>query len=176
MFLVHGNLSFRNISTSVLVDDCQQSPWLCSVWTGGIRSTESDFIWSKNGNRITFTSWSPGDPNDKEGNEKCIEMFAATGVWNDRKCDHNTFFMCEKNLNRWKLDKEDTYNVPRIPFLLIEKLLDQIMAFYISLSTTNYKCRLCLFSDETAFNVLKVSITIQAKCFLKPRNWFYNAF
>lgn len=176
MFLVHGNLSFRNISTSVLVDDCQQSPWLCSVWTGGIRSTESDFIWSKNGNRITFTPWSPGDPNDKEGNENCIEMFAATGVWNDRKCDHNTFFMCEKNLNRWKLDKEDTYNVIRIPFVLIEKLLDQIMAFYISLSTTNYKCRLCLFSDETAFNVLKVSITIQAKCFLKPRNWFYNAF
>lgn len=102
MFLVHGYLSFRNISTSVLVDDCQQSPWLCSVWTGGIRSTESEFIWNKNGNRITFTPWSPGDPNDKEGNENCIEMFAATGVWNDRKCDHNTFFMCEKNLNNRK--------------------------------------------------------------------------
>lgn len=100
MFLVHGNLSFRNISTSVLVDDCQQSPWLCSVWTGGIRSTESDFIWNKNGNRITFTPWSPGDPNNKEGKENCIEMFAATGEWNDRKCDYNTFFMCEKNLHR----------------------------------------------------------------------------
>lgn len=61
---------------------------------------ESEFIWSKNGNRITFTPWSPGDPNDKEGNENCIEMFGATGVWNDRKCDYNTFFMCEKNLNR----------------------------------------------------------------------------
>lgn len=56
---------------------------------------ESEFIWSKNGNRITFTPWSPGDPNDKEGNENCIEMFGATGVWNDRKCDL-THFLCVK--------------------------------------------------------------------------------
>lgn len=132
MVLVHGNLSFRNISTSVLVDDCQQLPWLCSVWTGGKRSMESEFIWNKNWNRITFTPWSPGDPNDKDGNENCIEMFAATGEWNDRKCDYNTFFICEKNLNRWKLDKEDTYNVPRILSLLIEKLLDCILYLFIN--------------------------------------------
>lgn len=86
----------------------QQFYWLCSVWTGGKRSTESEFIWSKNGNIITFAQWSPGDPNDIEGNEDCIDMFAFTGEWNDRKCDHNTFFMCEKNLNNRKKDKQDT--------------------------------------------------------------------
>lgn len=33
-------------------------------------------------------------------NKNTIIMFAATGEWNDRMCDYNTFFMCEKNLHR----------------------------------------------------------------------------
>lgn len=61
---------------------------------------ELDFIWSKNGNRIIFMLWLFGDFNDKDGNENCIEMFVVIGEWNDRKCDYNIFFMCEKNLNR----------------------------------------------------------------------------
>lgn len=61
---------------------------------------ELDFIWSKNGNRIIFMLWLFGDFNEKEGNENCIEMFVVIEVWNDRKCDYNIFFMCEKNLNR----------------------------------------------------------------------------
>lgn len=92
-----GYLSSKNMSTSLLLDTCQAEHWKCSVWIGGAWSAESEFIWSKSGNRITFTQWSHGEPSG--GNEDCMEMFAATGKWNDKKCDYNTSFICEKHIN-----------------------------------------------------------------------------
>lgn len=49
-------------------------------------------------------------------------MKAATGKWNDKSCDNDAFFMCEMNLNWFKKDKQDTYDVPRIMSLLILKI------------------------------------------------------
>lgn len=99
MVSILGYLSSKNMSTPVLLDTCKAKHWECSVWIGGARNAESEFIWSKSGNRITFTQWSPDEPSDNDGNEDCMEMFAVTGKWNDRKCDYNTIFICEKHIN-----------------------------------------------------------------------------
>lgn len=70
------------------------------MWIGGSdQSRESQFIWSKSKNIITFTKWFLDNPDNYKGNEDCIEMLAITGEWNDRSCDYNTGFICEKNLN-----------------------------------------------------------------------------
>lgn len=79
-----------------LVERCQNI-LRCSVWIGGTdRKTESEFIWSKSGNKINFTQWLLGNP-DNRNNEDCIEMNALTG-WNDASCDITKPFICEKNL------------------------------------------------------------------------------
>lgn len=70
------------------------------MWIGGSdKSKETQFIWSKSKNKITFTKWLSNNPDDYEGNEDCIEMLATTGEWNDMSCDFNTHFICEKKLN-----------------------------------------------------------------------------
>ncbi|XP_034321227.2 neurocan core protein-like [Magallana gigas] len=83
-----------------IMNHCTHSKWNCTVWIGGSdQSRESQFIWSKSKNIITFTKWFLDNPDNYKGNEDCIEMLAITGEWNDRSCDYNTGFICEKNLN-----------------------------------------------------------------------------
>ncbi|XP_034318110.2 aggrecan core protein [Magallana gigas] len=79
---------------------CSHNKWDCTVWIGGSdKSKETQFIWSKSKNKITFTKWFLNNPDNHNANEDCIEMLATTGEWNDRPCDYNTHFICEKNLN-----------------------------------------------------------------------------
>lgn len=85
------------------IDHCSYNIYECTVWIGGSdKNTESQFIWSKSGNLITFLNWSIRSPNNLKGNQDCIEMFASNGRWNDRECDHNTPFICEKSLNWYR--------------------------------------------------------------------------
>lgn len=97
---MYVNTEYQCLCTC-FVDYCSDNIYYCTAWTGGARSTESQFIfiWSTIGNVITFTQWSWTNPNNMNGNQDCIEMFAASGEWNDRSCDYNTNFICEKNLN-----------------------------------------------------------------------------
>lgn len=95
---MYVNTEYQCLCTC-FVDYCSDNIYYCTAWTGGARSTESQFIWSTIGNVITFTQWSWTNPNNMNGNQDCFEMFAASGEWNDRSCDYNTNFICEKNLN-----------------------------------------------------------------------------
>lgn len=93
-------LAYLFCKSFFIVDHCTHNEWDCTVWIGGSdKSRESQFIWSKSKNIITFTKWFLDNPNNNNGNEHCIEMLAITGEWNDRRCDYNTSFICEKNLN-----------------------------------------------------------------------------
>eukprot|EP00105_Crassostrea_gigas_P036240 XP_019920388.1 PREDICTED: aggrecan core protein-like [Crassostrea gigas] len=81
-------------------NQCSKNIRDCTVWIGGSdKSKETQFIWSKSKNKITFTKWLSNNPDDFRSNEDCIEMLATTGEWNDMSCDFNTHFICEKNLN-----------------------------------------------------------------------------
>ncbi|XP_052695027.1 versican core protein-like [Crassostrea angulata] len=87
----------ENIIVPNLPDDC--SIWGCTVWIGGNdRENEGHFVWSRDGNPTTFTNWDSGNPDNYNGNEDCIEM-RHDGIWNDRRCDHRTLFVCEKDIN-----------------------------------------------------------------------------
>lgn len=69
------------------------------MWIGGSDEiTESEFVWSRSGNKISFTQWLPGYP-DNRAEEDCIEMYATSGAWNDMTCDLQSNFICEKLLN-----------------------------------------------------------------------------
>lgn len=74
--------------------------FMYTVWIGGSdQINENDFIWSKSGNSVNLTQWSPNEPNDYQGNEDCIEMDALHGKWNDMPCGSTYPFICEKNSN-----------------------------------------------------------------------------
>ncbi|MHC5111405.1 MAG: lectin-like protein [Planctomycetota bacterium] len=51
-------------------------------WIGlNDRDNEGTFVWSS-GEPVEFTDWSPGEPNDSNGNEDAVRFF-STGQWND---------------------------------------------------------------------------------------------
>lgn len=77
---------------------------LCSVWIGArYEDSESNYIWSKSGNEMTFNNWAIGNPktNSLGNNEKCIRVSTDNGEWGDFTCDVNLPFICEKHL-KWQ--------------------------------------------------------------------------
>lgn len=47
-------------------------------------AVEGTFVWSS-GEPVTFTNWSPGEPNNSGGVEDAVEMFGSNGLWNDNR-------------------------------------------------------------------------------------------
>ncbi|MGH0179464.1 UNVERIFIED_CONTAM: hypothetical protein FKN15_020757 [Acipenser sinensis] len=50
--------------------------------------------WSHQGDNYTFHNWNGGEPNNWEGNEKCVEM-SKSGQWNDIPCTFQLPFCCD---------------------------------------------------------------------------------
>lgn len=65
-------------------------------WFIGLSDAASEgvFTWI-DGLGLDQTAWNPGEPNDANGNEDCVEMDHASGVWNDVPCDATRAFVCE---------------------------------------------------------------------------------
>ncbi|XP_051501859.1 macrophage mannose receptor 1-like isoform X2 [Myxocyprinus asiaticus] len=65
------------------------------VWVG-LYSQYSDinsWRWSFQDENVTFTNWSPGEPNNFGGNEKCVH-FWSSNTWNDRPCSTYMYCFC----------------------------------------------------------------------------------
>jgi hypothetical protein len=45
---------------------------------------EGTFVWTS-GEPVTYTNWSPGEPNNSGGAENYVEMFGSNGMWNDNR-------------------------------------------------------------------------------------------
>uniref|UniRef100_A0A8C5B3R3 C-type lectin domain-containing protein n=1 Tax=Gadus morhua TaxID=8049 RepID=A0A8C5B3R3_GADMO len=65
------------------------------VWTGLHDPLQVGFYtWSD----VSHTNWGPGEPNDHEGRENCVEMVSsANGTlswWNDLNCDAHQDWIC----------------------------------------------------------------------------------
>lgn len=73
------------------------------VWIGGNDlQNEGTFIWSRSGQAINWDNWSGKNPDDADSNEDCIEFYTFYtygGKWNDRSCDTEIQFVCEKDFN-----------------------------------------------------------------------------
>lgn len=57
------------------------------------RATEGTFEWTHG--RDAFRAFGPGEPNDAGGDEDCVELFPASGKWNDIPCKLARSALCE---------------------------------------------------------------------------------
>ncbi|CAL9682123.1 unnamed protein product [Knipowitschia caucasica] len=45
---------------------------------------------------VTYTHWSPGEPNNANGEEQCVQMNRHQGGWNDANCGRTAGYVCKK--------------------------------------------------------------------------------
>ena len=82
--------------------DLQNSSVLQSTWIGG-RRRDNAFQWI-DGTPFDFTYWSRNEPNNRGGNENCMDfgdiLFGSFGknTWNDVPCTYRRNFLCKKQL------------------------------------------------------------------------------
>lgn len=71
----------------------------CTTWTGGNDiQTEGDFIWGASNTPFSYTNWDSINPDNSYDLSKpidCVDMF-YDGQWNDRPCDFQASFICER--------------------------------------------------------------------------------
>jgi len=92
-----------------LVDilDADENAFVQSLATNDLRAwigltdeaSEGDFVWIT-GEPLSYTNWSSGEPNDSDGNEDYVEIFAS-GAWNDAPNSHslNQGYVVEFDVN-----------------------------------------------------------------------------
>ncbi|XP_052084070.1 collectin-12-like isoform X2 [Mytilus californianus] len=69
-----------------------------SVWIGAHDSTrESRFIWVSDNTPVTFSDWSPNQPDNWRNGEDCVHFQSGSNKWNDARCLHKMGYICEKH-------------------------------------------------------------------------------
>ncbi|XP_061185305.1 C-type lectin lectoxin-Phi1-like [Saccostrea echinata] len=68
-----------------------------SVWVGGTdEEREGVWKWASTNANITFTNWSPDEPNNILDHEHCLELAGMEAwSWNDNYCKNKRRFLCE---------------------------------------------------------------------------------
>ena len=84
------------LRTSFTAADSTSDQNEVSYWLGGNDiETEGVFKWVKSDLPMTYTDWSPGQPDDA-GGEDCMELRGAFQYhWNDLPCNIPHHFICE---------------------------------------------------------------------------------
>ena len=66
-----------------------------SFWIGAKdETTESEFVWEKAQEQLSFTNWYDGEPNNAGNGEDCVEV-SNFRKWNDLPCNEHRMFVCE---------------------------------------------------------------------------------
>ncbi|GAB1285626.1 E-selectin [Apodemus speciosus] len=66
----------------------------------GIRKVNNVWIWVGTQKPLTeeARNWAPGEPNNKQRNEDCVEIYIQrpkdSGMWNDERCDKKKLALC----------------------------------------------------------------------------------
>lgn len=66
----------------------------------GIRKVNDVWIWVGTQKPLTdeAKNWAPGEPNNKQNNEDCVEIYIKrpkdTGMWNDERCSKKKLALC----------------------------------------------------------------------------------
>ncbi|KAL1769692.1 E-selectin [Sigmodon hispidus] len=66
----------------------------------GIRKVNDVWIWVGTHKPLTeeAKNWAPGEPNNKQKNEDCVEIYikrrSDSGMWNDERCDKKKLALC----------------------------------------------------------------------------------
>lgn len=67
-------------------------------WLGGTDvQIEGEWVWTGNVQAMgSYRNWAPGEPNNANGNEHCLEMdMGGQYHWNDNNCENRFNFICE---------------------------------------------------------------------------------
>ncbi|KAG8270611.1 hypothetical protein J6590_081939 [Homalodisca vitripennis] len=69
-------------------------------WTSGMNyPVTNSWTWMSTGQRVTFTDWTPGQPDNwlnLHAGEHCLELWEPGHYrWNDRNCLDILYFICE---------------------------------------------------------------------------------
>ena len=68
------------------------------VWTGGSQlNSPSQFTWNTDNEPLTYTNWSPGQPNNYGGNQKCLALKNTNHKWDDASCTNLYHYICQAN-------------------------------------------------------------------------------
>ncbi|GIX97410.1 secretory phospholipase A2 receptor [Caerostris extrusa] len=66
------------------------------VWIGLNSLVRGTFRWTDY-TPVDFTYWNVEEPNNKENQEKCVNMYIGNGLWNDENCNIHMSYICKYN-------------------------------------------------------------------------------
>ena len=78
------------------------------VWIGGRASESREWSWADNKTAFIYANWGPGEPNNHNNNEYCLEIMRTNGMWNDLPCGNTLPFVCS-------MSKSSEYNLDGAP-------------------------------------------------------------
>ncbi|EMP36987.1 Macrophage mannose receptor 1 [Chelonia mydas] len=74
------------------------------------------WLWRDN-TAVDFVNWNEGEPSSYD-NEKCVEMYASSGYWNDAQCSYKRGYICKKS-EREEKDEEVSESSTKVTWLVI---------------------------------------------------------
>ena len=87
----------------VTIDDADEQSYIeniiyessMNIWLGLDRNDYGGFEWVDN-SPLDYTKWGPGEPNNADNIEDCVEMYYYTKDWNDVSCYSAAGYICKK--------------------------------------------------------------------------------
>ncbi|KAL3837099.1 hypothetical protein ACJMK2_022480 [Sinanodonta woodiana] len=68
-----------------------------TLWIGSEKlHPEEQRAWT-NGNKMSYSNWSPDSPDSPLIDENCLEINTDDGTWNDEKCTEQNGYICENS-------------------------------------------------------------------------------
>lgn len=131
-----------------------------SVWIAGVRvsyntNDKDNFYWI-GGDRMNFTAWEDGEPNNNYDIEYCVAM-AGTGdkpeLWFDSRCDSTYWALCQRNL---VANKEYSDKLMLILSTESEKLEKKVFKVWAEVERKNVAVFFCCITSL----VLLIVVTI----------------
>ncbi|CAH1786366.1 unnamed protein product [Owenia fusiformis] len=89
------------LSAKITADGKKGLPY--HIWIGGNNLAGEGWKWAAAGLGFTskpmgYTHWGNGQPDNENNNENCVHIGAWKHTWNDNKCAHRKYYICEINL------------------------------------------------------------------------------
>ncbi|XP_015257805.1 PREDICTED: galactose-specific lectin nattectin-like [Cyprinodon variegatus] len=70
-----------------------------SAWIGGYNAQKTSLWFWSDGSEFHYTNWCPGEPNNVQGNQHCLEMnYYAAKCWVDFQCCARRPSVCAKKV------------------------------------------------------------------------------
>ncbi|XP_053381070.1 macrophage mannose receptor 1-like [Mercenaria mercenaria] len=89
-----GLVEITSAEVNIFLVNLRSGSTVADAWIG-LNKVGDTHKWMPSGNVASYTNWAPGEPNNHESSENCIEMY-QDGKWNDHNCANTRRYFCEK--------------------------------------------------------------------------------